>query len=113
MLVVTISVGTVSVKQQLHNYAIYNLCGLSRGNCVRISVVASVFCAMLAFVISHAGILITFLLGMLTDVTFKVSFYSVGACAAVILLYIGVAVLIPNFIIRGKTIKTLLITHRE
>lgn len=113
VLLVTISVGTVSVKQQLHNYAIYSLCGLDRERCVFISMTASLCCVVLAFIVSHVGMLFAGWKGWLEDTAVEISLYTVGGCMVIWIIYIGISMLIPGFIIRNKTIKTLLITHRE
>lgn len=110
---VTISVGTISVKQQMHNYAIYNLCGLSWNRCIRISFTASVICSVLAFVISHVGMVVAKHLGILSETAFDLDFYTIAVCIIVQVIYIGISLIIPVCILRGKSVKTILITNRE
>jgi len=113
VLLVTISVGTISVKQQMHNYAIYNLCGLSWGRCTRISFTASVICSVLAFVISHVGMLAARISGILSETAFDVGVYSIAICLIVQIIYIGISLIIPACILRGKSVKIILTTNRE
>lgn len=113
VLLVTISVGTVSVKQQIHNYAIYNLCGLSWKRCILISFTGSIICSVIAFVISHIGMLTAKLSGMLLETAFEPGLYTAGACLIVQIIYIGISLIIPACILRGKSVKTILTTNRE
>lgn len=113
VLLVTISVGTISVKQQIHNYAIYNLCGLCWRRCILISFTSSVICSVLAFVISHVGMLAAKFSGILSETAFELGFYSIAACLVVQIIYIGISLIIPACILRGKSVKIILTTNRE
>ncbi|MCM1498256.1 MAG: hypothetical protein NC124_07285 [Clostridium sp.] len=113
VLLVTISIGTVSVKQQLHNYAIYNLCGLSWGRCTMISFAGSLICSVFAFGISHIGMLAAKFSGALSEAAFEISLFSVGTCLIVQMVYIGISLIIPMCVVKGKSVKSILIANQE
>lgn len=107
-LVSTMSVNAISVKRQLHNYAIYYICGLRWRSCVHINFLSSLYLSLISLLLTFAGLFLVQYLGWLEEYVVQIGWVQLLSCLLIVLVYVGFSIIFPLQMIWGSTPKTVL-----
>ena len=108
VLVAVISINTITVKKQMHNYAIYYVCGLPWKACARISLLKSCMMSGAALFITIIGICANELLGYYTQKILYFGYLQAIVCLIIFIIYVLIAWGIPLRIIQNTSAKQIL-----
>lgn len=112
VIIATISVSAISVKRQLHNYAIYYICGLKWKDCIYISLIHSFICSSTALIIAYIGILVSKYIGVFSEISLKLGIIQLIICIFVQIIFVGFSLIMPINIIKKTSAKALLNTNK-
>ncbi len=104
-----ICVNTIIVKEQLKNYAIYNMVGMGWKKCKLINLCQAVFIGIFSVILCGVLGVAAYLKGIQDFTMIGIDLYAITGMLAVILLYVLVAVFVPSFYVTGKTVKDVII----
>ncbi len=102
VIVTTVCMSAINAKKQLRSYGVYYVCGSRWRQCVLISVFSSLITVVIAALLSAAALIIGDKTGLLKETVISFGSWQLIACAAVILLYLITAIIMPLIII-GRT----------
>lgn len=112
VLIAAISANTITVKKQLKNYAVYNICGLPWKKCAAISLCGACITSGVAFVIVAFGVFFLKNAGSIENTALQLGWWQLLVCYMVILSYILLAWLIPLGIVRNTSAKEIIANNR-
>lgn len=102
VVITNICISSINAKKQLRSYGVYYVCGSRWRQCVLISVFSSLITVVIAALLSAAALIIGDKTGLLKETVISFGSWQLIACAAVILLYLITAIIMPLIII-GRT----------
>lgn len=108
VLIATISASAVSIKKNLHNFAIYYLCGMRWMQCARISLVTSLISALGALALICVSIEVLSVAGKLEDTMITLGVIQLSACVVIIFLFVLAAWWLPIVIVNRMSAKEVL-----
>lgn len=112
VLIAAISANTITVKKQLKNYAIYNICGLPWKSCAAISLCGACIISGIAFVMVAFAISFLKNTGSIENTALQLGWWQLLVCGMVIFSYILLAWLIPLSIVRNTSTKEIITNNR-
>jgi hypothetical protein len=107
-LLAIVSAGVISVKKQLHNYAIYHICGLPWKQCVFISMGYSASSCLAALLISWLGMGVLRWTGWLQNMAWNLGIWEFFSCVVMALLFVAISLFMPMIVLNGVTAKDVL-----
>ncbi len=102
---------SIIVKEQLLNYAVYNMLGMGWKKCKYINMVHALCIVLCAALMAVLGCLLAGLSGLLQQTTLHFGLLEFAGCFVVSVLYVTIAVLVPNIFVLGKSVKDVMITQ--
>lgn len=108
VLVAVISINTITVKKQMHNYAIYYVCGLPWRACARISLLKSCMMSGAALFITAFGIYSNEILGYFSQKILYLGWLQAFVCLLIMAIYVTIAWIIPLHLIQKTSAKQVL-----
>jgi hypothetical protein len=96
---------TITIKQQMKDYAIYGICGMPWKKSAWISIFTAGVMSVLSLIL---GVILTWILttrGIITFTTIQVGVIPVLSCLALIIIYIGIAAILPNALLNGISLN--------
>lgn len=112
VLIAAISANTITVKKQLKNYAVYNICGLPWKSCAAISLCGACITSGIAFVMVAFAISFLKNTGRIGNTALQLGWWQLLVCGMVIFSYILLAWLIPLSIVRNTSTKEIITNNR-
>lgn len=98
--VAAVSAGAISVKKNMHNYAIYYICGLRWKTCAKISLYSSVLITVGAFLFVNGAVAILQILGKLEGTLLSFGFLQFAVCVGTGAGFIIVSWILPMCLVR-------------
>lgn len=108
VLVAVVSINTITVKKQMHSYAIYYLCGLPWRSCARISLLKSCMMSGAALFITAFGIYSNEILGYFSQKILYFGWLQAFVCLIIMAIYVTIAWIIPLHLIQKTSAKQVL-----
>lgn len=112
ILIAAISAGAISVKKNMHNYAIYYICGLPWEKCARISLYSSVMLTAGAFGVVCVAFAVLTVCGRLEGTMVSLGTWQVGVCAITGILFVIVAWILPMLLVHNASANQILRNHQ-
>ncbi|MCH5268510.1 MAG: hypothetical protein J1E62_09215 [Lachnospiraceae bacterium] len=97
----------IMVRQNMRNYSIYYMHGLTWGQCIFIHIKSIIITQSVTFLLSMVGIIICKRAGLLKNTVLILGPWQLVACIAVILLFIVFSIVISYALIGKKSAKTI------
>jgi len=111
VIISAVSVNTIMIKKQMRTYSVYYICGLTWKRCAVISLMVSLITSSISL------LMVLFSLLLINESDFKnYSALSIGiapivSCLCMLIIYTFIAWLIPLFVVRKKTARSILINN--
>lgn len=102
-LVGAISTSALLAKQQLHNYAVYYICGLKWKQCAIVNCWSSFICVMISFITSIIAMVILKTSGILGETVIEIGIGELSGCLVLIIIYVALSNILPITIIGSNT----------
>lgn len=112
ILIAVVSAGVVSVKKNMHNYAIYYICGLSWKKCARVSLYSSIILTLGAFCLVNVAFGIMYICKRLEGTFVSFGLWQVIVCVAIGIVFVMVGWLMPMLLIRKTSANQILRNHQ-
>lgn len=96
----TISVNAITVRRQLKNYAIYNICGLSWKKCSLINLTTNSLICFTSLLLTIISFIIFDQLDIFTNMVISLDIPQFIGCFIIILFYISISMITPFLMIR-------------
>lgn len=106
-----ISIRAITVKMQLRNYIIFNICGLSKKMCSLINFLSAVILSVGAFLVNLGAVFLLKWLPVSDGIVIEITFWQIIACAFILIIDLGLSSILPKVIIRKSTPKEILKTN--
>lgn len=106
-----ISIRAITVKMQLRNYTIFNICGLSKRMCSLINFLSAVILSVGAFLVNLGAVFLLKWLPVSDGIVIEITFWQIIACAFILIIDLGLSSILPKVIIRKSTPKEILKTN--
>ena len=103
-LISSISTSALSTREQLHDYAVFSLCGSKKSSCILIGLIQSCLCIAAAGLASAAAL---FVLHITSPERFYLNggLLTISGIGAAALLYLIVSLIVPVMMITGYSVK--------
>lgn len=108
VLIAAISANTITVKKQLKNYAVYNICGLPWRDCAAISLCGACITSGIAFGMVVFAIVFLKNIGIIANAGLQLSWLQFFVCGLIIFGYVLLAWFIPFGIVRNTSTKEII-----
>lgn len=108
VLVAVVSINTITVKKQMHSYAIYYLCGLPWSSCAKISLLKSCMMSGVALLTTALGIYTNEIFGYFSQKILYFGWLQALICLIIMMLYTITAWIIPLQLIQKTSAKQVL-----
>lgn len=106
-----ISIRAITVKLQLKNYTIFNICGLSKKKCGYVNFMGTAILSMAAFFVNLGIVFSLKSLPLFDSILIDIGFWQIAACMLIITINLGLSSILPEAIIRKSTPKEILRTN--
>jgi len=103
-----ISIRAITAKMQLRNYAIFNVCGMTKKECILVSLVSAGILSFLAFLFSLGGVFAFKTVPVSQNLVLDISYWQMLCCFTMIFIDLLLSSILPNTIIRNLTPKEIL-----
>ena len=107
----TISVNAITVKRQLKNYAIYNICGLSWKRCCLINLFSSMIMCLIAIIMMSISSVLTKYISILSQTVIEFGIIQVLSCIFLIVVYLILSMIMPIILMKNNTPKEILASN--
>lgn len=106
-----ISVNAITVRRQLKNYAIYNICGLSWKKCCLINLLSSIIMCLIAIIMMVISVVLTKYISFFSQTVIDFGIIQVLSCVFLIVVYLILAMIMPIIVMKNNTSKEILTSN--